>query len=67
MIKVASQGKETKELEYQQGMTVDACLKAAGIDPGKGVTITVNGKDAVPGDTLKDGDMVVVTPKVKNG
>lgn len=67
MIKVACQGKETKDLEYKQGMTVDSCLRAAGIDPAKDATITVNGKDAVPGYTLKDGDMVVVTPKVKNG
>ena len=67
MIKVTTQGAETKELPYQQGMNVGVALKAAGVEPSKKATITVNGKDAKLKTVLNEGDIVVITPKVGNG
>lgn len=67
MIKVATQGGEVKEIKYTEGMRVNDAIKAAGVKANKKATITVNGKDAKAQNPVKDGDTVVVTPKVSNG
>lgn len=67
MIKVATQGGETKEIAYREGMKVGDALKAAGIELAKNATLSVNGKDAKPGNLMADSALVVVTPKIKNG
>lgn len=67
MVKVTTQGEKTKEVDYKEGMSVGDALKAAGIKMSEKATISVNGKDADPETILKDGEHVVVTPKVSNG
>jgi len=67
MLKVTTQGGETKELEFRQGMKVEDALKSAGMEATKRATISVNGRSAGNRTQLNDSDIVVVTPKVKNG
>lgn len=67
MLKVTTQGGEVKEVRFVAGMSVKTAMNVAEIKPGKKATITVNGKDARPKSRVKDGDIIVVTPKISNG
>ena len=67
MLKVATQGQETKEVPYTEGMRVSDALQAAGIEASKKATITVGGKDAKLKTSVKDQDLVIITPKISNG
>lgn len=67
MIKVTTMGAATKEVPFEQGMTVGDALKAAGVEKTDKATVTVNGKDAKLKTVLSDSDIVVITPNISNG
>ncbi len=67
MIKVTTQGGETKSINYRDGMKVGDALKEAGIETTKKATITIDGKDANPKTPVNDGSLIVITPKISNG
>ncbi len=67
MIKVTTQGGETKSVNYKNDMTVGDALKDAGIETTKKATITVDGKDAGLKNLVNDASLIVVTPKIANG
>ena len=67
MIRVATQGGETTQVDYVDGMTLKDVYKAADIKPTKKATVTVNGDEVAPDAPVNDEDVVVLTPKVSNG
>ena len=67
MIKVTTQGGETKSVSYKSGMMVGDALKDAGIEATKKATITVDGKDAGLKTLVNDNSLIVITPKIANG
>lgn len=66
MIKVSGGGK-VAEIPVAEKMTVADALKTADITPSKKATISVNNVDATLKTPVKDEDIVVVTPRPKNG
>ena len=70
MIAVAKHGEEMKEIAHREGMTVTDALREADITTTeKEDTISVNNEPVKnPAETeLADENIVVVTPKPKNG
>jgi hypothetical protein len=54
--------------DHHDGMTVREALTAAGAgDPPAHSTVTRNGRKAGMDDRVGPNDMIVVTPRVKNG
>lgn len=67
-IKVTTLGGNVSDLNYSDNLaTVGDALKAAGVEPDKKATVTVNGQPAKLDQPVKDNDLVVVTPKIANG
>lgn len=67
MIKITTQGAETKEAKYGEGMSVKDALGSAGIELKPKATLTVNGKDAGVDDVVEDNAIIIITPNVSNG
>lgn len=67
MLKITTQGGDTKEVDHSDGMSIKDALDKAGIELKPKATLTVNGKDAGVGDTVEDNAIVVITPNVSNG
>lgn len=63
----ANQGKSC-ELEIPDGTRVDDVLTRFNVPVQEGVSvILVNGRDAAPGQILKDGDVIAVFPALAGG
>jgi len=59
--------KTDNNVSHKRRMTVAKALEAAEIKPGEKVTITVNGKPADLKTKVNENDLIVVTPKLKDG
>jgi len=64
--RVLQLGRPVFSFQGQAPVTVEAALRAAGIDPGN-LDIRVNGKAASPSDLLADGDLVTAIPLIRGG
>lgn len=66
-VQFAVLGGDVRQLDYTPGMTVQQALDAAGQRVGNGQTLTVDGRPANPGDTLRAGAVVQLTKPIRNG
>jgi len=56
-----------EDLSWKQDMTVAEALEAVKVELPKEATITVNGKSAKSNTKVKENDLIVVTPNIRNG
>jgi hypothetical protein len=63
-VTVARLGMEPKIVKLVNNKTVAHALTLAGIEPGAGADVYVNGERSNPRETVSNGDtLVIVTPK----
>lgn len=67
MLKITTQGGETKEIDYKAGMQVKDVLEAVEMKASEKATITVDGNDAELNSSVGEDSLVVVTPNISNG
>lgn len=66
MVKVTTLGGDVKEFSYASGAIADYANRA-GVALDERVTVSRNGKPAVPDTPVEDKDLLVVAPKISNG
>ncbi len=67
MIKVTAMNQETKEVPFEDGMSVGDVLEAANINFSESDTVLLDGEKTDLAEELNDGALLVVTPKIKQG
>lgn len=60
-------GFSEKEIEVAEEATVEAAISALNLDPSRPRIITRNGRAVVPGERLKEGDRIVISPIYSGG
>ena len=60
-------GFSEKELEVAPGTTADGLLELVAIDKARPKIITRNGRAIAPGEEVKDGDRIVISPIYSGG
>lgn len=66
-VKVMRLGDRTnRQLSLPQGSTVADAIRVSGVN-SSGTSHTVNSRPAAASQTLNDGDIVILTPKVEGG
>ncbi len=56
-----------KELDAPEGTTVDDLIGLVGVDKARPKIVTRNGRAVAPGEEVRDGDRVVVSPIYSGG
>jgi sulfur carrier protein ThiS len=56
-----------KEMEVAPSSTVDGLLALVGIDKARPKIVTRNGRAVVPGEEVREGDRVVISPIYSGG
>ena len=56
-----------KEIDVPAGTTADDLIALVSIDKSRPKIVTRNGRAVVPGETLADGDRVVISPIYSGG
>jgi sulfur carrier protein ThiS len=67
MVKVASLGKSVLEVTIPVGSTVDAALKAAGVNPSATQDLRRNNEVLRLSDVVKNGDILTLVPAIRGG
>jgi sulfur carrier protein ThiS len=60
-------GFSTRELELPPGATVGDLLAAVGADPSRPLIVGRDGWAIDPGDELRDGDRILISPVFSGG
>lgn len=66
-IHVAVLGGDTRQLDFEPGMTVGQALEAADMRREQGTIVQVNGQPADDDQVLEPNSAVQITARVKNG
>jgi hypothetical protein len=66
-VQVAVMGGDVQNIDFVEGMTVAAALKAAGVVVPKGAVVQLNGHRAQEDDLLDANSVLQVTTRVRNG
>ena len=66
-IKVLCLGRSAKEIEVQDGTTVEQAIAQADFPKESSYSRHVNGNHAMDSDVLHDGDILTLVPQVKGG
>lgn len=66
MVKCVRMPGAVTEVAVGDGAGVAAALAAANITVGSTESITVNGSPATPGQTLSDGDRIIIAKEAKS-
>lgn len=66
-IKVLCLGRAAKEIEVNEGTTVEAAITQSGFPKDSSYTRHVNGSPAFDTDILQDGNVLTLVPQVKGG
>jgi hypothetical protein len=66
-VKVLCLGRSAKEIQVDDGTTVEQAISAAGFPKESSYTRHVNGAPAFDSDVLPDNSVLVLTPQVKGG
>jgi len=65
-VKVLKLGYAAREVEINQGATVEETVRASGMDGG-GYRVTVNGVGADLSALIRENDVICLVPKVEGG
>ena len=65
-IKILKLGEAAKEVEIQEGATVEHVIQASGFNR-EHMTITLNGHPAFDTSPVQEGDVLTMNPKIKGG
>ena len=65
-VKILKLGESAKEIEIQEGSTVEHVIQAAGFSR-QNMTLTVNGHPTFDTSPVQDGDVVTMNPQIKGG
>lgn len=65
-IKILKLGEAAKEIEVQEGATVEHVIQASGFNR-EHMTITLNGHPAFDTSHVQDGDILTLNPHIKGG
>ena len=65
-VKVLKLGESAKEVEVQQGATLEHVIQASGFSR-EHMTVTLNGHPAFDTSPVQEGDIVTLNPHVKGG
>jgi len=60
-------GFSEKEIEIPEASTIEGLLSLVGLDASRPRIVTRNGKAVAPGETLKAGDRIVISPLYSGG
>lgn len=66
-VKVLCLGKAAKEIEIEDGGTVEDAISESGFPKDSSYNRHVNGNHALDSDTLQEGDVLTLVPQVKGG
>ena len=66
-LKVLCLGRSAKEIEVQDGTTVEQAIQQAEFPKDNSYTRHVNGSHFMDSDILNDGDVLTLVPQVKGG
>lgn len=66
-IKVLCLGRAAKEIEVNEGTTVEAAIMQSGFPKDSAYTRHVNGSPAFDTDILQEGSVLTLVPQVKGG
>ena len=65
-VKVLKLGESTKEVEIQEGATVEHVIQASGFNR-EHMTVTLNGHPAFDTSLVQDRDVITMNPHIKGG
>ena len=65
-VKVLKLGEAAKEVEIQEGATVEHVIQASGFNR-EHMTVTVNGHPAFDTGPVQEGDVLTLCPHIKGG
>ena len=65
-VKVLKLGEAAKEVEVQEGATVEHVIQASGFNR-EHMTITLNGHPAFDTSPVQEGDVLTMNPHIKGG
>ena len=66
-VKVLCLGRSAKEIQVDDGTTVEQAISAAGFPKESSYTRHVNGAPAFDSDILQEGAVLTLVPQVKGG
>ncbi len=66
-VKVLCLGRSAKEIEINDGATVEAAIKAAGFPTESNYTRHLNGAPVMDSDLVTAGSVLTLVPQVKGG
>lgn len=66
-IKVLCLGRSAKEVQVDEGCTVEQAIQQAGFPKDSSYTRHVNGSPAFDTDILQEGSVLTLVPQVKGG
>jgi len=66
-VKVLCLGRSAKEIECNEGCTVEQAISQAGFPKDSSYTRHVNGSPAFDSDILQEGSVLTMVPQVKGG
>jgi sulfur carrier protein ThiS len=66
-VKVLCLGRSAKEIEINDGTTVEQAIQQAGFPKDSSYTRHVNGSPAFDTDILQEGSVLTMVPQVKGG
>ena len=65
-VKVLKLGESAKEVEVQEGATVEHVIQASGFNR-QNMTVTVNGHPTFDSSPVQDGEVITMNPHIKGG
>ena len=65
-VRVLKLGQGRKDVELDSGATLDEAVEASHFN-SEGCSLSVNGLDAHSDSTVRENDLVVLTPRVEGG
>jgi sulfur carrier protein ThiS len=66
-VKVLCLGRSAKEVQLEDGGTVEQAIAESGFPKEQSYSRHVNGNHAMDSDTLQNGDVLTLVPQVKGG
>ena len=66
-VKILCLGRSAKEIDCNEGTTVEQAISQAGFPKDRSYTRHVNGSPAFDSDVLQEGSVLTLVPQVKGG